>query len=149
MALPRDPEEVTAATDRPATEAVFVPDTAGLAGHPRGLTTLFFTEMWERFSYYGMRAILILFMVAPAAKGGMGLSTELAAAIYGLYTGSVYFTAIPGGWIADRLLGLRRAVLGGGILLALGPYCPAVNVRPLFYPRLAPIVLGTRPPKPT
>jgi len=87
MAPPRDLEEVTAATDRPATEAVFVPDTAGLAGHPRGLTTLFFTEMWERFSYYGMRAILILFMVAPASQGGMGLSTELAAAVYGLYTG--------------------------------------------------------------
>ena len=143
MALPRDRNEVTAATDRPATEAVFVADTAGLAGHPRGLTTLFFTEMWERFSYYGMRAILILFMVAPAAKGGMGLSTELAAAIYGLYTGSVYFTAIPGGWIADRLLGLRRAVLVGGILIALGHYCLAVNVRPLFYAGLVLIVLGT------
>ena len=143
MALPRDRGEVTAATDRPATEAVFVPDTAGLAGHPRGLTTLFFTEMWERFSYYGMRAILILFMVAPAAQGGMGLSTELAAAIYGLYTGSVYFTAIPGGWIADRLLGLRRAVLVGGILIALGHYCLAANVRPLFYAGLVLIVLGT------
>src|SRR5881409_3155993 len=115
----------------------------GFFGHPRGLTTLFFTEMWERFSYYGMRAILILFMVAPAAKGGMGLSTELAAAIYGLYTGSVYFTAIPGGWIADRLLGLRRAVLVGGILIALGHYCLAVNVRPLFFAGLVLIVLGT------
>src|SRR5438309_8264666 len=88
-----------------ATEAVFVPDTSGLAGHPRGLSTLFFTEMWERFSYYGMRALLMLFMVAPAAAGGMGMSAERAAAIYGLYTGSVYFTTIPGGWIADRLLG--------------------------------------------
>ena len=143
MAPPRDLEEVTAATDRPVTEAVFVPDTAGLAGHPRGLTTLFFTEMWERFSYYGMRAILILFMVAPASQGGMGLSTELAAAVYGLYTGSVYFTAIPGGWIADRLLGLRRAVLVGGILIALGHYCLAANVRPLFYAGLVLIVLGT------
>src|SRR2546427_3020416 len=143
MALPRDLEEVTAAPDPPATEAVFVPDTAGLAGHPRGLTTLFFTEMWERFSYYGMRAILILFMVAPPAAGGLGLSTERAAAIYGLYTGSVYFTAIPGGWIADRLLGLRRAVLVGGILIALGHYCLAVNVRPLFFAGLVLIVLGT------
>jgi proton-dependent oligopeptide transporter, POT family len=143
MALPRGRDEVAAATDRPVTEAVFVPDTAGLAGHPRGLSTLFFTEMWERFSYYGMRAILILFMVAPAAQGGMGLSTELAAAIYGLYTGSVYFTAIPGGWIADRLLGLRRAVLVGGILIALGHYCLATSVRGLFYAGLAFIVLGT------
>jgi POT family proton-dependent oligopeptide transporter len=143
MALPRDREEVTVATDRPATEAVFVPDTAGLAGHPRGLTTLFFTEMWERFSYYGMRAILILFMVASPAAGGMGLPTEQAATIYGLYTGSVYFTAIPGGWIADRLLGLRRAVLVGGILIALGHYCLAVNVRPLFFAGLVLITLGT------
>src|SRR5438552_2809401 len=116
-----------------ATEAVFVPDTSGLAGHPRGLSTLFFTEMWERFSYYGMRALLMLFMVAPAAAGGMGMSAERAAAIYGLYTGSVYFTTIPGGWIADRLLGLRRAVLVGGISIALGHYCLAANVRPLFY----------------
>jgi len=143
MALPRDREEVTIATDRPSTEAVFVPDTAGLAGHPRGLSTLFFTEMWERFSYYGMRAILILFMVAAPATGGMGLSTETAAGIYGLYTGSVYFTAIPGGWIADRLLGLRRAVLVGGILIALGHYCLALNVRPLFFAGLVLIVLGT------
>jgi POT family proton-dependent oligopeptide transporter len=143
MGLPLDRDAVAAVTDRPVTEAVFVPDTAGLAGHPQGLTTLFFTEMWERFSYYGMRAILILFMVAPAAKGGMGMSTELAAAIYGLYTGSVYFTAIPGGWIADRLLGLRRAVLVGGILIALGHYCLAVNIRPLFFAGLVLIVLGT------
>jgi hypothetical protein len=88
MALPRDPDEVAAATDRPVTEAVFLPDTSGLAGHPRGLSTLFFTEMWERFSYYGMRALLMLFMVAPVATGGMGMSAERAAAIYGLYTGS-------------------------------------------------------------
>src|SRR5437867_3332758 len=143
MGLPLDRDEVTAATDRPATEAALAPDTAGLAGHPRGLTTLFFTEMWERFSYYGMRAILILFMVASPAAGGLGFPTEKAAAIYGLYTGSVYFTAIPGGWIADRLLGLRRAVLVGGILIALGHYCLAVNLLPLFYAGLVLIVLGT------
>jgi len=121
----------------------FVPDTSGLAGHPRGLSTLFFTEMWERFSYYGMRALLMLFMVAPVAAGGMGMSAERAAAIYGLYTGSVYFTTIPGGWIADRLLGLRRAVLVGGISIALGHYCLAANVRPLFYAGLVFIVVGT------
>src|SRR5256712_8582309 len=123
--------------------APVVEDRAGIAGHPRGLSTLFFTEMWERFSYYGMRAILILFMVASPAAGGLGLSTERAAAIYGLYTGSVYFTAIPGGWIADRLLGLPRAVLVGGILIALGHYCLAANIRPLFFAGLVLIVLGT------
>jgi proton-dependent oligopeptide transporter, POT family len=143
MALPRDREEVAVARERPVSEAVFVPDTSGLAGHPRGLSTLFFTEMWERFSYYGMRALLMLFMVAPVAAGGMGMSAERAAAIYGLYTGSVYFTTIPGGWIADRLLGLRRAVLVGGISIALGHYCLAANVRPLFYAGLVFIVVGT------
>jgi proton-dependent oligopeptide transporter, POT family len=142
MALTR-PEEAAIATDKPATEEVFTPDTSGLAGHPRGLTTLFFTEMWERFSYYGMRAILILYMVASPAIGGMGLPTEQAAAIYGLYTGSVYFTAIPGGWIADRLLGLRRAVMVGAVLIALGHYCLAANIRPLFFAGLGLIVLGT------
>jgi len=143
MALPRDRGEVTAATDRPATDAVLIPDRAGLFGHPRGLSTLFFTELWERFSYYGMRSLLMLFMVAPAAAGGLGMPAERAAAIYGLYTGSVYFTTIPGGWIADRLLGLRRAVLVGGILIALGHYCLAANVRPLFFAGLVLIVLGT------
>ena len=98
-------------------------DRSGLFGHPRGLFTLFLTELWERFSYYGMRAILLLYMVAPVAAGGLGLDNVKAASIYGAYTGSVYFATIPGGWIADRLLGLRRAVLVGGILIALGHYC--------------------------
>src|SRR5215208_2334231 len=87
-------------------------------GHPRGLTTLFFTELWERFSYYGMRALLLLYMVAPGDKGGLAMDAKRGAAIYGLYTFSVYFTSIPGGWIADRLLGQRQAVLVGGILIA-------------------------------
>jgi len=120
-----------------------VSDTSGIAGHPRGLSTLFFTEMWERFSYYGMRALLILFMVAPISAGGFGFSTEKAAAIYGLYTGSVYFATIPGGWIADRLLGLRRAVLVGGILIALGHYCLATGIQSIFLWGLVLIVLGT------
>ena len=118
-------------------------DRGGIAGHPKGLSTLFFTEMWERFSYYGMRAILILFMVASPEKGGLGFATEKAAAIYGLYTGAVYFTSIPGGFIADRLLGLRRAVLIGGVLIALGHYSLALNILPLFYAGLVSIVLGT------
>src|SRR5437879_11534730 len=86
-------------------------------GHPRGLTTLFFTELWERFSYYGMRALLILFMTASVERGGLGFDVPRAATIYGLYTSGVYFMAIPGGFIADRLLGPRRAVLLGGILI--------------------------------
>jgi proton-dependent oligopeptide transporter, POT family len=118
-------------------------DTGGIAGHPRGLTTLFFTEMWERFSYYGMRALLILFMTASVAQGGLGWDAKRAAAVYGLYTAGVYFTAIPGGWIADRLLGQRRAVLYGGILIALGHYALAANILPLFFAGLVLIVLGT------
>ncbi|MFI5183092.1 MAG: peptide MFS transporter [Vicinamibacteria bacterium] len=121
-----------------------VPDTSGIAGHPKGLSTLFFTEMWERFSYYGMRAILILFMVTPVAAGGLGFDTVKAAGIYGLYTGSVYFTTIPGGWIADRLLGLRRAVLVGGVLIACGHYSLLLaRTTQFFYAGLLLIVLGT------
>ena len=82
-------------------------DRSGFGGHPRGLAPLFFTEMWERFSYYGMRAILVLYMVAPVAQGGLGFDTKRAASIYGTYTMAVYLTAMPGGLIADRLLGLR------------------------------------------
>jgi POT family proton-dependent oligopeptide transporter len=118
-------------------------DRDGIAGHPKGLSTLFFTEMWERFSYYGMRAILMAFMTSPAVIGGLAFSAEKASAIYGLYTSAVYFTSIPGGFIADRLLGLRRAVLIGGVLIALGHYCLAINFLPVFYAGLALIVLGT------
>jgi POT family proton-dependent oligopeptide transporter len=119
-------------------------DRGGIAGHPRGLTTLFLTEFWERFSYYGMRAILLLFMVAPVESGGLGFDTERAAWIYGLYTGSVYLATIPGGFIADRLLGLRRAVLVGGILIALGHYTLAVQgMETVFFAGLVLIVLGT------
>ena len=92
----------------------------GFFGHPRGLSTLFFTELWERFSYYGMRAILLLFMTAAVAEGGLGWDAAKAGPIYGLYTALVYLTALPGGWIADRLLGQRRSVLLGGIVIALG-----------------------------
>src|ERR1022692_2953433 len=94
-------------------------------GHPRGLATLFFTEMWERFSYYGMRAILILFMVAPVARGGLGFSVVKAGAVYGFYTAMVYLLSLPGGWVADRIIGQQRAVLYGGILIAAGNFCLA------------------------
>src|SRR2546428_3016411 len=93
-------------------------DTGGWRGHPRGLTTLFLTEMWERFSYYGMRALLVLFLKASIENGGFALTAVTATAIYGLYTSSVYLVMLPGGWIADRILGYRRAVLVGGIIIA-------------------------------
>jgi len=118
-------------------------DVSGWAGHPRGLTTLFFTEMWERFSYYGMRAFLILYMTAPAAAGGLGFADKRAASIYGTYTGSVWAAAIAGGLVADRLLGQYRSVLIGGIIIALGHFTLAFKALPFFYTGLALIVAGT------
>ena len=112
-------------------------------GHPRGLSTLFFTEMWERFSYYGMRALLILFMTAAPAAGGLGFDTATAGAIYGLYTSMVYMTTLPGGWIADRLIGPQRAVLYGGMLIASGHFSMAVPSLATFYLGLLLIVIGT------
>jgi POT family proton-dependent oligopeptide transporter len=115
----------------------------GGAGHPRGLSTLFFTEMWERFSYYGMRAFLILYMVAPQSAGGLGFSDDRAAAIYGNYTGSVWAAAILGGIVADRFLGQYRSVLLGGAVIALGHFTLAFKALPFFYTGLALIVMGT------
>ncbi|MDP9141863.1 MAG: peptide MFS transporter [Pseudomonadota bacterium] len=114
-------------------------------GHPRGLSTLFFTEMWERFSYYGMRAILVLAMVA-AVQGenpGLGITKETALAIYGLYTSAVYLSALPGGWIGDRLIGPRNAVFWGGVIIACGHFCMALNTTPSFFIGLILIALGT------
>ncbi|MEO7600158.1 MAG: oligopeptide:H+ symporter, partial [Opitutus sp.] len=118
-------------------------DTSGIGGHPRGLTTLFFTEMWERFSYYGMRALLILFMVKAAAEGGLGYDTKAAAAIYGTYTMSVYLLSILGGFIADNFIGSRRAVLIGGIIIASGHFAMAFNSQVTFFSGLVLIALGT------
>jgi POT family proton-dependent oligopeptide transporter len=118
-------------------------DDRAFFGHPRGLSTLFFTEMWERFSYYGMRAFLILYMTAAAGVGGLGLKTATAAAIYGTYTSMVYLVSLPGGWIADRLMGQRRAVLYGGILIACGHFSLAVPTVAFFYLGLVLIVFGT------
>jgi proton-dependent oligopeptide transporter, POT family len=112
-------------------------------GHPRGLSTLFFTEMWERFSYYGMRALLILYMTAPLAGGGLQFDTATAGAIYGLYTSMVYMMTLPGGWLADRLIGQRRAVLYGGIIIASGHFCMAFSSVATFYLGLFLIVIGT------
>jgi proton-dependent oligopeptide transporter, POT family len=118
-------------------------DAGGWGGHPRGLTTLFFTEMWERFSYYGMRAFLILYMTTPAAAGGLGFDVAHAGSVYGTYTGSIWAATIGGGIIADRLLGAYRSVLIGGIIIALGHFTLAFKSLPFFYSGLALIVLGT------
>jgi POT family proton-dependent oligopeptide transporter len=112
-------------------------------GHPRGLATLFFTEMWERFSYYGMRALLILFMVAPVARGGLGFGVAKAGAIYGLYTAMVYLLALPGGWVADRIIGQRKAVLYGGILIVFGEFCLVAPSEMTFYLGLVLLMMGT------
>jgi POT family proton-dependent oligopeptide transporter len=116
---------------------------SGLAGHPAGLRTLFFTELWERFSYYGMRALLVLFMVASVEEGGLGFSDLTATAIYGLYTAAVYVVALPGGWVADRLLGAQRAIWYGGIVIMLGHFVLAVPGITSFFLGLLLVVLGT------
>ena len=95
-------------------------------GHPKGLMTLFFTEMWERFSYYGMRALLILFMTTAVFEGGLGFDDKTSGAIYGLYTMGVYLLALPGGWLADRLFGLKQSVWYGGIIIAFGHFTMAL-----------------------
>jgi POT family proton-dependent oligopeptide transporter len=112
-------------------------------GHPRGLSTLFFTEMWERFSYYGMRAFLILYMTASIANGGLGFDDRHAATVYGNYVGSVWLTPILGGLIADRLLGQYRSVLLGGTIIALGHFTLAFKSLSTFYAGLVLIVIGT------
>ena len=127
---------------RPAESAAAPSDTA-FFGHPMGLSTLFFTEMWERFAYYGMRAILILFMTASAASGGLGFDVGKAGAVYGTYVALVYMLSLPGGWVADKILGLRRSVLYGGVLIMFGQLCLAVPGAKLFYLGLALIILGT------
>ena len=118
-------------------------DTGGWAGHPRGLSTLFFTEMWERFSYYGMRAFLILYLVAPVTAGGLGFDPVAAASVYGTYTGSAWGAGILGGLVADRLLGQFNAVLVGGTIIALGHFTLAFKALPAFYTGLALVALGT------
>jgi POT family proton-dependent oligopeptide transporter len=121
-----------------------VPQTdRGFFGHPRGLATLFFTEMWERFSYYGMRAFLVLYMTAPAAAGGLGFADANATSIYGTYTGSAWGASILGGVIADRFLGQYRSVLIGGIIIALGHFALAFRTLTFFYAGLSLIVIGT------
>jgi POT family proton-dependent oligopeptide transporter len=131
----------TATPPRPAADQT--PHDTRFFGHPRGLSTLFFTEMWERFSYYGMRALLILFMTAPVAAGGLGFGTAKAGPIYALYVSSVYLLSLPGGWVADRILGLRRAVFVGGVVIMSGHICLAIPSLGTFYAGLVLIALGT------
>jgi POT family proton-dependent oligopeptide transporter len=117
----------------------------GFFGHPIGLRTLFLTEMWERMSYYGMRALLVLYMTGSLAgfNPGMGLSAMDANAIYGIYVGMVYFMVVPGGWIADNILGHQKAVLLGAIIIALGHFILAIPVEQTFFLGLVFVVLGT------
>jgi proton-dependent oligopeptide transporter, POT family len=117
------------------------PPTASSPRHPRGLYALFFTEMWERFSYYGMRALLVLFLV-DTVRGGMGLTDKVATAIYGFYTASIYLLALPGGWLADRLWGAQRAVWYGGIVIALGHFVLAIPSHSTVYLGLALVAIG-------
>jgi len=112
-------------------------------GHPWGLATLFFTEMWERFSFYGMRSLLVLFLAAPVAQQGMGLSDGTASAVVGVYQGMVYFVALPGGWIADRILGARRSVLWGGVVIMMGHISLAIPGDAFVWIGLVLIVIGT------
>jgi proton-dependent oligopeptide transporter, POT family len=119
------------------------PDDYGFFGHPRGLSTLFFTEMWERFSYYGMRAFLLYYMVAPATQGGLGMADANAASIYGTYTGSAWAASILGGIVADRLLGQYRTAFVGGAIIAIGHFTLALHSLTFFYLGLALIALGT------
>lgn len=127
-------------------------DTNGFGGHPRGLPTLFLTEMWERFSYYGLRPLLVLFMSAALLDGGFGFERNQASAIVGIYGACVYLASLPGGWIADRLLGLRRAILYGAICITAGHLSIGVSGlaggKTIFFLGLILIVIGTGLMKP-
>lgn len=120
-----------------------LPPQTGFFGHPAGLRTLFFAEMWERFSYYGMRALLVLFMTAPVESGGLGWPVVKAAAVYGVYTSLVYMLSLPGGWIADRIIGQRKAVFWGGVVIMLGHIALAIPVENFFFVGLGLVVVGT------
>ena len=115
----------------------------GFFGHPWGLSTLFFTEMWERFSYYGMRAILFLYMTAKIADGGLGWTEKDAGPIFGLYAASVYFLPLIGGWLADRFIGAKRATFIGGVIIMLGHFALAVPTIAFFYLGLILVAVGT------
>ena len=115
----------------------------GFSQHPAGLAPLFTTELWERFSYYGMRALLVLYLTSPVLQGGLAYSTADAGRIYGNYTMAVYLLAIPGGFIADTWLGARRGVLIGGSMITCGHFCLALPALGTFFAGLALIAMGS------
>ncbi len=115
----------------------------GFFGHPRGLSTLFFTELWERFSFYGMKAFLLLYLTASVADGGLEFGVAKGTAIFALYTSMGYLLGLPGGWVADRFIGHRRAVMAGGVLIMLGHFSLAVQSMTFFFFGLILIVVGT------
>jgi len=141
---PKQVQEAAVTVDSPPN---MPPSRGSFFGHPTGLSTLFFTEMWERFSYYGVRPLLILYMAAALADGGFGFTRLQASAIVGIYASSVYLASLPGGWIADRLLGLRRAILTGAALISCGHISIGLSAflggRVPFFVGLVLIVLGT------
>ena len=120
-----------------------------LWGHPKGLFLLFSTELWERFSYYGMRALLVLYLTAQTTAGGLGWTQADALKLYGIYTGLVYITPLIGGWLADTFLGQRRAIVFGAIMMAAGQFTLALPhamfpglVDQVFYVGLALLIAG-------
>jgi POT family proton-dependent oligopeptide transporter len=129
--------------DEPARKLEASTHDTAFFGHPRGLSTLFFTEMWERFSWYGMRAFLYLYLIAPTSAGGMGMDEVPAGVLFGIYTSLVYLMSLPGGWIADRFLGQRKCVLYGGIGIMIGHVCLAIPTDNAFYLGLLCITFGT------
>src|SRR5947209_26628 len=134
---------MSVAIDETGASGIDVMDTGGIGGHPRGLTTLFFTEMWERFSFYGMKAILFLYMTKALAEGGLAFDQKYAGLIMGTYASGVYWTPLIGGWLADKYLGARRAVFIGGVIIACGHFSLAFDSMPTFYLGLVLIVIGT------
>lgn len=130
-----------------ASEKQLPSDDRSFFGHPRGLSTLFFTEMWERFSFYGLRPLLVLFMSTAVLSGGFDIPRNQASAIVGIYAASVYLASLPGGWIADRWLGLRRAIMTGAVLISFGHISVSLSSlahsKVPFFVGLILIVLGT------
>ncbi|MCT2593648.1 oligopeptide:H+ symporter [Streptomyces sp. N2-109] len=119
------------------------PGTAAFFGHPRGLATLFMTEMWERFSFYGMRALLVLYLTAQVADGGLAMKAVTATALYSVYNATVYLLALPGGWFGDRVWGPRKTVaIAGGVIMA-GHFLLAVPVEASFFVGLVFIAVGS------
>jgi len=129
-------------TDPTKTTAVSYDPSRGFFGHPIGLRTLFLTEMFERMTYYGMRAILLLYLVAAIKDGGLGIDTKTGSAIYGLYISGTYLLSLIGGYIADRIIGAQRAVWWGGIFIMIGNTCLVFGQTQLFFAGLMIIVVG-------